>query len=151
MSSLKEKIEADLKTALRQKAGLSVSVLRLLLSEIHNLEIQKRKALLADDEVQALLAQSVKRHQDSLDQFRKGGREDLAKKETDEQKIIQSYLPPALSPAELETLVQKAVLAAKTSTLSPALGEVMKILMPQVKGRSSGQAVADLVKRALAK
>lgn len=149
-SSLKDKIQADLKSALRQKAELSVSVLRLILSEVHNREIEKRKALL-DDEVQSLLAQSVKRHQDSIDQFQKGGRADLAAKEEAEQKIITSYLPPAMPPAELEALVKAAVAEARAANASVNLGAVMKILMPEVKGRASGQAVSELVKQELSK
>lgn len=150
MSAIKGKIEADLKTALRQKARLSVSVLRLLLSEIHNLEIKKRKTL-TDEDVQTLLAQSVKRHQDSIEQFKAGGREDLVQKETAEQKLIQSYLPEPLPLDELRTLVKAAVLGAGGEGRQPTMGEVMKLLMPKVLGRSSGQIISDLVKQELAK
>ncbi len=150
MSVIKEKIEADLKTALRQKAGLSVSVLRLLLSEIHNLEIKKQAAL-SDSDVQTLLRQSVKRHQDSIEQFSRGGREDLAQKEEAEQKLIESYLPEPLSPDELQVLVKEALLKAASAGRRPTFGEVMKLLMPKVKGRSSGQTISNLVKQELAK
>lgn len=147
---IKEKIEADLKTALRQKAGLSVSVLRLLLSEMHNLEIKKRQAL-SDEDAQAVLAQSARRHQDSIKQFKAGGREDLAQKETDELKLVESYLPEPLSPDELRLLVNKAVSEAGLPGKQPTLGEVMKFLMPKVKGRAQGQIISDLVKQELAK
>lgn len=132
---------------MKSRVELAVSVLRLLLSEIHNLEIEKRGPL-TDDETAALFLRSVKRHEDSVAQFRKGGREDLAAKEESELQIIRSYLPPALTEAELQTLV-RGVIAQAEAQGSANLGAVMKILAPAVKGRASGQAVSELVKKEL--
>lgn len=146
--SIKAQIETDLKKALKNHDNLTVSVLRLLLSEIHNLEIN-RKSALDDETTMGLLRQSVKRHNDSASQFRQGGREDLAAKEDSETAIIASYLPPVLSNDELASMVEASVTEAKKSGALLSLGSVMKILMPKVKGRADGQAVSNLVKQKL--
>lgn len=146
---IKAKIQNDLKAAVKNKDNLLVSVLRLLLSDIHNLEIQKRKEL-SEEDILNILGQSAKKHKDSLAQFRQGGREDLAAKEEAELKIIESYLPPALAETELQELVQAAVEEAKARNPSlPNLGAVMKILKPKITGRASGHIVSEMVKKEL--
>ena len=146
---IKAKIQNDLKAALKNKDSLLVSVLRLLLSEVHNLEIQKRKEL-SEEDILNVLGQSAKKHKDSLAQFRRGDREDLAGKEEAELKIIESYLPPALAEAELQELVRAAVAFAKMQNPSQQnMGAVMKILKPKITGRASGHIVSEMVKKEL--
>lgn len=122
----------------------------MLLSDIHNSEIQKRKDL-ADDEVMSVVSTSVKRHQDSISQFREGGREDLASKEEQELLLLQSYLPPTMSETELQKTVAETIAEIKAAGSEPNLGAVMKALMPKVKGRAPGNMISDLVKKELVK
>lgn len=147
MPDTKAQIAEDLKTALKSRDGLTVSILRLLLSDIHNLEIAK-KGLAGEDEVLAILRKSVKKHEDSISQFRQGNRPDLADKEEQELKLIKKYLPEPLAPAELLALVEKAV--AKTGASGPKdFGKVMKELMPKIQGRAEGSRISELVKSQL--
>lgn len=150
MSQLKAKIQSDLKAALKKREKVSVSTLRMLLSDIHNSEIQKRKELV-DDEVMSVISSSVKRHQDSIIQFRSGGREDLALREEQELRLLQSYLPPSVPEEELRKTVVETITEIKASGSEPNLGVVMKSLMPKVKGRAPGNIISDLVKEELAK
>lgn len=143
---LKQKIEQDLKQALKTRQQLTASVLRLLLADIHNQEIAKKE--LTEDDILAVLRQAEKKHRDSIDQFRTGGREDLAAKEEEELKIIQSYLPQRLSGAELDGLIQEVVAEAKPA--GPAdFGRVMKILMPRVCGRADGKTISEKLRAVL--
>ncbi len=144
-----EQVNKDLKEALKKQDKARISVLRMLISEIHNLEIQKKSAASPQDVI-SVLEKSVKRHQDSIAQFANGGREDLVAREKAELQILESYLPEPLSLEELSSLIQEAV--SQSRALSPQdFGKVMKLLMPQIKGRALGAKVSELVKEALTK
>lgn len=144
---LKDKIALDLKDAMKQKAARRVSVLRLISADIKNFEIDQQKPAGGED-VLKILEKRAKKHQDSIAQFQAGGRTDLATQETEELAIVQSYLPEPLSDAELDSLVAEAVNRAG-ATSSADFGKVMKILMPQVAGRASGQTVSQKLKAQL--
>lgn len=138
-----------MKEALKSRDDLRISVVRMLLSDIHNQEIQNRGPL-APEQEQEVLMRSAKKHQDSIAQFRSGGRDDLVEQETGELQIIQSYLPEPFSAKELEALVSAAV--AEAGAHGPQdFGKVMKVLMPRVKGRSAGQEISQAVKEAIDK
>jgi len=141
--SLKERIDQDMKTA--QKAGekLKLSLTRLLKSDIRYKEIDKGKEL-SDEEVLEVLTSSAKKHRDSIEQFRKGGREDLVKQEEDELKLILEYMPEQLNAEELGKLVEEAITEAGAEG-EKDIGKVMKVLMPKVKGKADGKAVSLLV------
>lgn len=150
MSQIKAKIQAELKAALKKREAIAIATLRLLLSDIHNLEIQKKREA-SDDDVLAVLGKSMKTRQDSVAQFRQGGREDLASREEAELEIVQSYLPSAVGEEELRELVSETVAELKRSGQSLNLGLAMKAVMPKVKGRAPGQQISETVKRELEK
>lgn len=144
---LKEKLQEDLKTALKARQTTQISTLRLALSEIKNKEIEKKGAL-EDAEVTALLANSVKRRKESIAQFEQGNRPDLAEQEKSELAVIAGYLPKPLSAGEIEQLVRAAV--AKLGAAGPQdFGRVMKEVMAQSAGRAGGKEVTEIVKKLL--
>lgn len=146
---LKAEIQEAVKTAMKSGDRIALSTLRLLLSAIHNEEIELRKELTAA-EIQKTIATLAKQRNESITLFRKGGREELAQKEEAELRILQKYLPPALSEEELRSLIQQSIgeLGAKGVE---DLGKVMKHVMPQVSGRSDGKRVNDLARELLSK
>jgi len=146
---LKAQLTEDLKSALRSGDKLRTSVIRLLTALIKNREVEKRGALTDAESIQAVSA-SCKQRQEAIEQYRQGGRQDLVDKETAELAILQSYLPAALDPDELQTLVREAIRDAQAS--SPRdMGKVMALLMPKVTGRADGKAVSTLVREMLSK
>ncbi|MBI1957372.1 MAG: GatB/YqeY domain-containing protein [Candidatus Niyogibacteria bacterium] len=148
---IKEKLESDLKSALKAGEATRVSVLRLVITAVRNKEIEKQKkdTGLSDDEVIAVLQAEVRKRRDAVEQFRKGGREELAKKEESEIGIIQPYLPAEASDEDIDRAVRDAV--AQTRALTPAdFGKAMKAAMATLKGRASGDRVSDRVKTRLA-
>jgi hypothetical protein len=141
--SIKDKITQDMKKALADKDKVKLSVIRLLKSEIRYKEIEKGSEL-SDDEIISVLSSSVKRHKDSIEQFEKGGRKDLAAQEKAELEIIWEYMPKQLEEDELSKIVDQAI--KKTDVSDPSgLGKVMKIVMPEVKGRADGKRVNELI------
>jgi uncharacterized protein len=146
--ALKEKLDADLKSAMKDKDALKLSVVRMLKSAIKYREIEIMKTL-DDAGVQAVIASEIKRRRDSVDQYRQGGREDLATKEESEIAILQAYLPAQLSPEELGQVVD-AVIQRVGAQGPKDMGKVMKELLPEVQGKAEGKAVSELVKQKLA-
>ena len=146
---LKAQLTEDLKSALRSGDKLRTSVIRLLTALIKNREVEKRGPLTDAEALQAVSA-SCKQRQEAIEQYRQGGRQDLVDKETAELAILQSYLPAALSPDELQTLVQEAIQDSQAS--SPReMGKVMALLIPKVTGRADGKIVSTLVREMLSK
>lgn len=142
-SALKRRIDEDLKKALKSRDALRLSVLRMLKSEIRYKEIEKRSEL-SDDEVISVLSSSIKRHKDSIQQFEKAGREDLASKEKTELEVILNYMPEQLTEEELSHIVSEAI--KEVNAAGPAdLGKVMKQVMPEVRGKADGKKVNQLV------
>jgi uncharacterized protein YqeY len=145
---LKERIRTDMQTAAKEKNSLALSALRMALAAIRNKEIEARGEI-GEDLILKVLSTMVKQRKESIDLFRRGGREDLAGKEAAEIVVLEAYLPPALSDAEIETLAREAIGAAGAK--SPGdMGRVMKELMPKVAGRADGKIVNEIVRRLLA-
>jgi hypothetical protein len=145
--SIKDRLKTDLVTAMKARDELKVSTLRLVSSSIKNREIDERKEL--DDEgVLAVLTTAAKQRRDSIDQFEKGGRQDLADKEKAELVIIQEYLPQQLSKEEVAAFIKEAI-AETGAAGAKDMGKVMKALMPKVKGKADGKLVNELVKEIL--
>lgn len=150
MATLKERIDADLKDAMRAKNELTLSVVRMLKSAVKYKEVEPGAAALDDAGVQKVIATLIKQRRDSIQQFNDAGRPELAEKEEQEIAVLQKYLPQQLSAEELAALVQAAV--AETGAQSAKdMGAVMKAVQPKVAGRAEGKAVSDAVKAALAK
>jgi uncharacterized protein len=153
MSNLLEKIENDFRTAMKAHDAGRVSTLRMLIAAVKNAAIAARtsaKQTLDDADVQGVVKQEVKKIKDALVDFSKAARHDLVKASEDEVKILQEYLPAAMSDEELQTIVGNKVkeLAAAGQT---EFGKVMKAVMEEIKGRADGQSVTDAVKKFLSK
>jgi uncharacterized protein len=147
--SLKERIQTELTAAMRSGDTLRRDVLRMATNSAYNLEKRQQKPL-SDDELLGVLTREVKTRRESVDAFRKGGREDLAGKEEAEIAILQEYLPPALSEEEIRSLVDEAV-AATGATSARDMGKAMGWLAPRTRGRADGKLVSELVAQALAR
>ena len=145
---LKERIQADMQKAAKERNSLALSALRMALAAIKNKEIEARGEI-GEDAVLKVLATMVKQRRESIELFERGGRSDLAGKETAEIDVLEAYLPKPLTEAEVESLVREAIAAAGAK--SPAdMGRVMKELMPKVAGRADGKTVNEIVRRLLA-
>lgn len=145
--TLRERISAEMKEAMKAGDKLRVSTLRLLLSEIKNAEIAKRKEL--DDEgVLEVVSREIRKRRESIAEFEKAGREDLSSKERIEAQILEAYLPPQLSEEELAAIVDKALQESGAVSLKE-MGKVMALVMPQIKGRAEGKTVNEMVRKAL--
>ncbi|OGC90993.1 MAG: glutamyl-tRNA amidotransferase [candidate division Zixibacteria bacterium RBG_16_53_22] len=142
-----ERLDEDLKTAMKSKDELRVQVLRMIKSDLRYKKIELGREL-TDDDVIGVLSSGVKKRRDSIEEYRRGGREDLASSEAAEIAIIQGYLPEQLSDEELTALVDKAVTQTGARTIKD-MGAIMKILMPDVRGRADGKAVNAAVRARL--
>ena len=147
---MKEKIQKDLRDAMRVKNELRLSVLRMLSSAMHNREIEKRAKggaeELSEEEVVVSIRSEVKKRRDAITEFTKGGRQDLVDKESAELKILEEYLPQELAEEEIEKIVREVITAAGMAgqkDFGRAMGEVMK----KIKGRASGDRVSGVVRR----
>jgi uncharacterized protein YqeY len=142
-SFLKKRIDDDLKEALKSKDSVTLSVLRMLKSEIHYKEIE-RGSDLSDDDVISVLSTAIKRRKDSIQQFEKGGRDDLTSKEQEELAVVTKYMPEQLGDEELSQIISQAIDEEDASGPSD-LGKVMRLVMPKVQGRADGKKVNKMV------
>jgi uncharacterized protein YqeY len=147
---LEEKILNDYKQAMKDKNILKVSVLSFLRAELLNSAIAKKKKNLEDSECINVIRKQVKARQDSIEQFKKGARLDLADKETKELEILKSYLPEELAPEEIKKIIEEAINATAAQGLKD-MGKVMKEVNVKVAGKADGKLVSDLVKERLTK
>lgn len=145
--SLKQRIEADMKTAMREKDKDRLGTIRLILAAIKQREVDERITL-DDTQVLAILDKMVKQRRDSIEQFRAASREELAVKEEAELAVIQGYMPAALSDAELDALIAEAVAASGAKTMQE-MGKVMGLLKAKVQGRADMGAVSAKIKARL--
>ena len=139
-----ERLESDVKSSLKAGDSLKVSVLRMVLSGVRMVQIEKNIKVLDDDGVTQILQRHVKQHRESIEQFTKGARPDLAEKESLELKILETYLPKQLSPEELAGIV-KAAIAETGAAVKADTGKVMKAVMEKAKGRADGKTISALV------
>ena len=147
--TLRERLQADTTAAMRSGDALRRDVLRMVQNAIYNSE-KARKVTLSEDEILGIVVHEVKTRRESVEAFRKGGREDLAAKEEAEIAILADYLPEALTEDELNALVGEAV-AATGATSARDLGKVMGWLSPKTRGRADGKVVSGMVAQALAR
>jgi hypothetical protein len=146
--SLRDRIQTDIAAAMRGGDVLRRDVLRMAASAAYNVE-KRNQHPLTEDELLAVLSREVKTRRESVEAFRGGGREDLAKKEEAEIAILSEYLPQALTEEEIDGLVRDA-LAATGASSARDMGKVMDWLTPKTRGRADGKRVSELVVRALA-
>ena len=145
--TIEERLNQDMKTALKSNDKVRLETIRLLRSQIHNAGITKGKEL-SEEEVLEVMAKEVKKRKESIKMFEDGGREDLVEKETQEMEIISSYLPEPLNEKELETIVSEAIKETGAESMRD-MGKVMAVVMPKTKGRADGKQVQELVKKKL--
>lgn len=145
--ALKERLDQDMKQAMRDKAQLKLDTIRMLKSAIKYREIELMKPL-DDAGVVAVVGTEIKRRRDSVEQYRAGNRQDLADKEQKELEFLQAYLPQQLGDDELRAKVDEVV--KRVGAQGPKdMGAVMKALVPEVQGRADGKVVSELVKARL--
>jgi uncharacterized protein YqeY len=149
MPSLKERLDLDLKEAMRSKEELTTSVLRMLKSAVKYKEVEPGAKALEDAGVLSVIATLIKQRRDSVEQFRSGHRDDLADKEEKEILVLQRYLPKQLSAEELLAEV-KAAIAATGAQGPKDMGAVMKAVRAKVQDRAEGKAISEAVKAQLA-
>jgi hypothetical protein len=146
--ALRERLDEDLKSAMRAKDSLRMNTIRGLKSAVKYREIELMKPL-DDAGILGVAATEIKRRRDSVEQYRAGNRPDLADKEEAEIRLLQDYLPQQLPAAELEAKVDEVI--ARVGAKGPKdMGAVMKALLPDVLGRADGKVVSELVKQRLA-
>lgn len=144
---LKAELQEAAKIALKHGDALKVSTLRLLLAAVHNEEIRLRKEL-GVEEIQRVVSTLCKQRGESIELYRKGGRDDLAQKEEAELRILQQFLPQPLADQEVEALIRESIAELGASGVQD-LGKVMKQVMPKVSGRTDGKRVNQLAKALL--
>jgi len=149
--SLQETIQSHMVEAMRNKDSLRLSVLRMMKSAIKNKEVSNDTVKTLDEaEVLAVLNSLVKQRRDSVEQFRKGGREELAQKEEAEIKVLEQYLPAAASDDDIRNAIDAAVQQTGAASMKD-MGKVMKAALAQLAGKSAdGGRVSQLVKEKLA-
>lgn len=145
--SLKEQLTADMKEAMKSHDKDRLAVIRMVRGAIRQQEIDGQKEL-SDEDVIAVMSKEIKMRKDSIEEFKKGGREDLIAKTQAEIDVLMPYMPAQLSEDEVRELVKAAV--AETGAATPKdMGKVMGVLMPKVKGRADGKLVNTLVRSML--
>jgi len=145
---LKQRITDDMKAAMKGGEKARLGTIRLILAAVKQREVDERIEL-SDDQVLAVLEKMVKQRRDSIEQYEKAGREELAAQERSEIDLIQEYLPEALSEDELAALIEKAIADTGASEMRD-MGKVMGQLKPAIQGRAEMGAVSAQVKKRLA-
>jgi uncharacterized protein len=151
MSALKDRLRADLTTSIKARDEVRSSTLRMVLSAITNAEVAGKTAReLSDDDIIGVLSTEAKKRREAAAAFTEGGRAEMAEKETAEAAVIADYLPEQLSEQEIADIVTSAIAQAGAAGEGmKAMGTVMGMVQPQVRGRADGGAVAAEVRRQL--
>jgi uncharacterized protein len=143
-----ERLDADLKVAMKEKNEVVLSTLRMARSAIKNKQIDAVGKELSEDDVVAVLRTMIKQYKDALNDFQNAGRTDLADKQKAEIELLERYLPPAMSEADLEALCKK-VIAESGATSAKDMGRVMGMVMKETGGNADGNTVRAIVQKLL--
>jgi len=147
---LEEKIFNDYREAMKSRDTLKSSVLSFLRASLINAAIEKKKKSLDDPEAIIVIKKQVKQRQDSIEQFQKGNRQDLADKEIKELAILKPYLPEELAGDEIKKIIEEIVVSTAASSIKD-MGRVMKEVSAKIAGRADSKSVSDLVRERLSK
>lgn len=148
MPTLKERIQAELAEAMRQRDETRKSALRMLTAAVKNAEIEARKPL-DDAAVTAVVQKQAKQRRESIAEFTKAGRDDLVRKEEGELGVLEAYLPQQAEPAEIEAAARRVI--AETGAISARdIGKVMPVLVKEFAGRADGRQINEAVRALLA-
>ncbi len=145
--SLEERLVEEMKGALKSNEKLRLSTIRMIRSTIKNKEIELRKPL-DDETIQKVIQGMVRKGEESLEQFKLGGRMDLVEKESKEIEILKSFLPQSLTHEEILKIIDQTIEETQSTSLKD-LGRVMKSVMPKLQGKADGKLVNQLVKERL--
>lgn len=145
---LEEQLQKDYVQAMKDRDALRSSTINFLRAQLKNVHIDKHVEILEDKDVVAVIKKQIKQRQDSIEQYHKGGRADLADKETAEMAILKSYLPQELSEAELQKFVEQAIRETGAQSIKD-MGKLMKAVAAQVQGKADNRVVSELVRKAL--
>ncbi|RKN86963.1 GatB/YqeY domain-containing protein [Paenibacillus ginsengarvi] len=145
--SLSERLNEDMKQAMKNQDKFRLSVIRMIRSAIKNVEIDQKKTL-SDEEVLDILNREIKQRKDSLQEFEKAGRDDLAETVKEEIEVIAVYMPQQFTEEEIHAIVQQTIQETGASSKAD-IGKLMGALMPKVKGRADGKLVNQLVQKLL--
>lgn len=147
--TLAERLEADMREALKAGQPVRLRTIRMLRSALHNARIEKRRPLSEDEELQ-VLARELRLREEALVEYRRAGRAQQAEELEEEIRVVRSYLPEPLGEGELRALAREAI--AQAGARGPQdMGRVMGLLMPRVRGRADGSAVSRIVREELAR
>ena len=146
--TLQERVDSDLKDAMRAKDAGKLNVLRMLKSALKYAAIEKPDGTLDDSAATQVIRKQVKQRQDSIESFEKGGRPELAAKEKEEMEMLNAYLPKGMSAEELSALVREAI-AEVGATSKAQMGVVMKAVQAKAAGRADGRTLSAEVQRQL--
>lgn len=144
MGSLVNRLENDMKEAMRAREETRLSVLRMIIAAVRNVEIEKNAKSIDDAEAIKILQKNLKQHKESIAQFEKGNRPDLVAKESAELKIIETYLPKQLTDEDLNRLVKEVIAETGASSKSDT-GKVMKAAMAKAQGQADGKTISAIV------
>ena len=144
---LEERLVDEMKQAMRSSDKVRLSTIRMIRAAVKNKEIELRKKI-DDEEIQRVIQGMLRRNEESIEQFRLGGRMDLVDKESQEGDILKSYLPQALSTEEILKVIDESIQETQASSLKD-LGKVMKSVMPKLTGKADGKVINQLVKEKL--
>jgi len=147
MAALKDKLTDDMKTAMKARDKARLGVIRLILSECKRIEVDERIEL-SDERVIAILDKMTKQRRDSVEQFLKAERQELADQETYEISVITDYLPAAVTAEELDAMIAQAITQSGAES-GKDMGKVIGLLKPQLQGRADMGEVSKLVKQKL--
>jgi len=142
--SLEERLVQEMKDAMKSSDKVRLSTIRMIRSSVKNKEIEVRKPL-DDEEIQRVIQGMVRKGEESLEQFKLGGRMDLVEKESKEIEILKSYLPKSLTQEEMIKIVDQTIAEVQATSLKD-LGKVMKSVIPKLQGKADGKLINQLVK-----
>jgi uncharacterized protein YqeY len=145
--SLEERLMDEMKQAMKSNDKARLSTIRMIRTAVKNKEIDLRNKL-DDDEILRVIQGMVRKSEESVEQFKAGGRMDLVEKETKEIEILRSYLPQALSKEDVIRIIDESIRETEASSLKD-LGKVMKSVMPKLTGKADGKLINQLVKERL--
>ena len=145
--SLKEKLQEDLKSSMKNKDTVKKSVVTLIRASIKQYEVDNRVEL-SDDEIVDLIAKQLKQRRDSLVEFKKANRDDLVSETESEIEVLKEYLPQQLSEEELNEIVIATISEVEATSMKD-MGKIMSAIKPKVKGRADGKLINELVKKNL--
>ncbi|NQU95767.1 MAG: GatB/YqeY domain-containing protein [Candidatus Omnitrophica bacterium] len=146
--TIEEKIDNEYKTALKAKDAIKVSTLRMLKAEINNVKLNQSKLELKEADIIKIVHRQIKQHKDSIEQFEKGNRADLAEKEKKELAILSDYMPEQLSEEELRKIITETIKELEATTKKD-MGKVIKAVMEKAKGKADGKTVSQIISQML--